>query len=185
MMDTKDDNAPSQSESTISSELLYDGRVVRLFKDQVRLPNGRSAMREVVRHRPAVVIIAEDAEHRLLLIRQHRYPIHREIYELPAGIVEDGEDLADAAERELQEEAGWKSASLTPIAEVWSSPGFTDELFALFYARDLQSSELPADEDEFITHTFYTREEVESMLSRGEIKDAKTLLGIYWWQMHS
>lgn len=171
----------SMAESCISSETIYSGRVVHLRRDQVRLPNGHTSTREVVDHAPAVVIIAEDREGRLLLIRQYRYPIERVIYELPAGIVEQGESFEDAASRELQEEAGWKPHAMEPVADVWSSPGFTTELFAMFYARDLEQRSLPPDDDECITHKFYTRSEVEAMASRGEIGDAKTLLGIYWW----
>lgn len=169
------------SEERIESERIYEGRVVSLRKDKVKLPNGRISSREVVEHKCAAVIIAENSAGELLLIKQYRYPVGKEMIELPAGIVELGEDPADAASRELQEETGWRPGSLELVAEVYSSPGFTTEIFSVFYASDLVPNKLQADDDEFITPSFYSRADVESLVADGSIDDSKTLLGILWW----
>lgn len=169
------------SEERLSSEVIYDGRVVKLRKDSVKLPNGKTSYREVVEHKAAVVILAENDAGEVMLIDQYRYPVQEEIIELPAGLVEPGEDLAEAAIRELREETGLKPGKLEHIAEVWSSPGFTDELFEIYHAAELEHSPLQADDDEFITARFRSETEIRELVASGKIKDAKTLLGIYWW----
>lgn len=169
------------SEKAISTERIYDGKIVRLRRDKVVLPNGRETFREVAEHSSAAVIVAENERGELLMIRQFRYPIGREIIEFPAGLVEPGEGPIDAANRELQEETGWKAGRLEHITSVYASPGFTTELFEMFHASQLERSKLEADDDEFITSRFYSREEIEEIVDRGEIIDSKTLLGIYWW----
>ncbi|MDL2263231.1 NUDIX hydrolase [Synergistaceae bacterium OttesenSCG-928-I11] len=168
-------------ETCVGSERLYEGRILNLRRDSVKLPDGRIRQREVVEHDPAVVIVAENDNGELLLIEQFRYPIAEAILEFPAGIVERGEDYEEAAVRELQEETGWKPGSLELVAEVFASPGFTTELFVIFYATALTQNKLPEDDDEFIVPRFYTRAEVERLLKEGAIVDGKTLLGIYWW----
>lgn len=169
------------TEERLESERIYEGRVVCLRKDKVKLPNGRISTREVVEHKPAAVLIAENDRGELLLIRQFRYPVGKEIVELPAGIVEEGESAADAAARELQEETGWKPGRLELVADIHSSPGFTTELFSMYYASDLVPSKLLPDDDEFITVSFTTKEDVEQLIDSGSIDDAKTLLGMLWW----
>ena len=170
-----------RAEVCAESRTIYEGRVLNLRVDRVTLPDGRLASREVVEHKPAAVIIAENERGELLLIRQFRYPVHTDILELPAGIVEPDEDYEAAAVRELQEETGWRPERVERIAEVYSSPGFSDELFIIFFATSLRESPLPCDDDEFIEPIFVPRVEVEAMLAEGRIVDAKTLLGIYWW----
>ncbi len=168
-------------EACVGSEQLYEGRILNLRRDSVKLPNGRTVQREVVEHDPAVVVIAENEDEELLLIEQFRYPVAEAILEFPAGIVEQGEAYEVAAARELQEETGWKPGSLELVTEVFSSPGFTTELFVIFYATGLTQNKLPADDDEFIVARFYPRAEVERLLKEKAIVDGKTLLGIYWW----
>jgi ADP-ribose pyrophosphatase len=168
-------------EECVESRRVYDGRVVNLRVDSVRLSGGRIAKREVVEHRPAVVVLAENDAKQILLIRQFRYPAGEVLIELPAGIVEDGEDFASAAVRELQEETGWKPGSMTKVAEFYTSPGFCGEFLALFYAEGLVEEKLPADDDEFIIPKFASAEEVERLLEEGAVRDCKTLLGLFWW----
>jgi ADP-ribose pyrophosphatase len=169
------------TETCVDSERIYEGRVLNLRRDSVRMPDGRIGRREVVEHDPAVVIIAENDDEDLLFIEQFRYPVMETILEFPAGIVERGEDYAEAAARELQEETGWKPEKLEVVAEVFASPGFTTELFVIFYATGLSQNKLPEDEDEFIVPRFRGRAEVERLLREGAIVDGKTLLGVYWW----
>lgn len=169
------------TDKCISSERIYDGRVINVRRDRVLLPSGSESVREVVEHRPAVVIIAENDAGELILISQFRYPVGAEILELPAGIVEPGENREEAASRELQEETGQRPGRLEHVAALWSSPGFTDELFELFYATELTAHSLPQDDDEFITARAYGRAEVERMVADGAICDCKTLMGVLWW----
>lgn len=169
------------TETCVDSERLFEGKILNLRRDSVQLPDGRVRTREIVEHDPAVVIIAENEKEELLLVRQFRYPIMEAILEFPAGIVERGEVYEDAASRELQEEAGWKPGKMELVAEVFSSPGFTTEMFVVYYATNLEHSKLPEDDDEFILSRFYGRREIEELLADGEFVDAKTLMGVYWW----
>jgi ADP-ribose pyrophosphatase len=165
----------------LESRRIYDGRILNLRVDKVKLPDGRISNREVVEHKPAVVVVAENERSEVLLITQHRYPVGRTIIELPAGIAEAGEDYAAAAERELREETGWKPAKVEKIAEFYSSPGFTSELLIMFYASGLTRDSLPQDDDEFIIPRFASRADVRSLIANGGVKDCKTMCGLYWW----
>ena len=177
----RNDGPAVLTETHSESRLIYEGRILNLRVDKVSLPDGRIASREVVEHKPAVVIIAESDRGELLLIRQFRYPVRAEMLELPAGIVEPGEDHESAAIRELQEETGWRPDRIAKVTEVYSSPGFTDELFIIYYATNLRESRLPCDDDEFIVPMFASRKQVEELIAQGRIDDGKTLLGVYWW----
>ena len=168
-------------EERVSSEIIYKGRILNLRIDSVKLPSGRIKPREIVEHKKAVVILAENDRGEILLINQFRYPAGEVLIELPAGIVEHGEDCAAAAERELREETGWKPGKMSKIGEFYTSPGFSDELLIMYYAADLTLDELPLDEDEFIVPSFFSKEAVLKLAVEGGIRDAKSLYGVYWW----
>jgi ADP-ribose pyrophosphatase len=169
------------TETCVDSTRVYEGRILNVRVDRVRMPSGRIASREVVEHKPAVVVLAENDSSEVLLIRQHRYPSGQALIELPAGIAEPGERFVDSAVRELREETGWKPDKIEKVAEFYTSPGFSDELLTLFYATDLTQDGLPQDEDELITASFASREEVRSLIENNEVRDGKTLLALYWW----
>jgi ADP-ribose pyrophosphatase len=169
------------TETCLESSRIYEGRILNVRVDRVRLPGGKSASREVVEHKPAVVVLAENDKGEVLLIRQYRYPAGQALVELPAGIVEPGEDFADSAVRELQEETGWKPSKIERVLEFFSSPGFCDESLTFFYATGLSRDDLPQDEDELVLARFASRALVERLVGSGEVKDCKTLLGLYWW----
>jgi 8-oxo-dGDP phosphatase len=128
---------------------LTDGRIVRVRRDQVRMPDGESVSREVVEHPGAVAIVALDDSGQVLLIRQYRHPVGRKLWEIPAGLRDvDGEPPLETARRELLEEAGYLAADWQVLADYFSSPGISSERLRVFLARDLTL--VPEPEREYV-----------------------------------
>ncbi|MFD1675092.1 NUDIX domain-containing protein [Alicyclobacillus fodiniaquatilis] len=171
----------SFEEPTIAEETIFTGRVVQLKKLTVGLPNGKTSTREVIIHPGAVAVLAEPEENHVLLVQQYRKACERVLWEIPAGKLEANEAPDDAAKRELAEETGYAAARLQKIHTFFTSPGFANEVLHVYYAADLEQGELNLDEDEFVETTLVSREQVESMLTSGEIADAKTLVALLWW----
>lgn len=165
-------------EQTIEQKRVYDGKVVSLRVDTVRMPNGHTAQREVVEHAPAVAIVAVDGDGRVVLVRQWRSPAGRALLEIPAGSADPGEQPEEAAQRELQEEIGYRAGRLTRLAGFWPAPGYTTEYIHIYLAEDLQESTLDADDDEHIEIERVTLEEAIHRITRGEIEDAKSQVGL-------
>jgi len=166
-------------ETRIASRIIYEGKIVNLRVDQVRLPNGREASREVVEHAPAVAVVALDRDQNVLLVRQYRYPVQKEVLEIPAGLVEAGEEPLAAAQRELAEETGRRARHWQLLFSIYSSPGFTDEQLHLFLAQDLEpAGGQHLDEDEFIKVAKVPLAQIPEMIRRGEICDAKSVAGL-------
>ena len=163
------------TEKKISSELIYAGRVVNLYLDTAQLPNGKTATREVVQHSGAVAIVPVDSNQNIVMVRQYRYPTGRILLEIPAGTLHEGEAPEHCAERELQEEIGYKPGHLEKIGAVYLAPGYSSEYIHLFIATDLQESRLEMDEDEFIEVDRLSLAEALLRIQRGEIADAKTI----------
>ena len=166
-----DRNDGQLTEPTLSATTLYDGKIIKLERLSVQLPNGNTSMREVVRHPGAVAVIAQSQPDHLLLVRQF----------LPAGKLESGEAPAACAVRELSEETGYQAKHIEPVSEFFTSPGFADEKIYLFYAHDLQTGTQQTDEDEFVQVFELSALEIRELLQKGEIRDAKTLVGLFWW----
>jgi len=165
-------------EVTLSSERLYEGRIVNLRRDTVRLDDGTVTKREIVEHGEAVAIVPIDGEGQVLLVRQYRKPIEQELLEIPAGGVDPGEDATACAERELQEETGYRAGKLQRLGGFFSSPGFTSEYLHVYLATDLVPGRLSADEDEAIELVRLPVAQVLAMIASGEICDAKTIIGL-------
>lgn len=165
-------------EKTLHSDLIYDGRVVHLYVDNVQLPNAKTARREVVRHPGAVAIIPIDADGKIIMVEQFRYPIGRALLEIPAGTLNPGEDPDLCAIRELQEEIGYKPGSLDKIGGIYLAPGYSSEFIHLYLAKNLVQSQLTMDEDEFIEISRLTFDDVLKKMASGEIADAKTISAI-------
>lgn len=159
------------------SRIRYDGSMLRLRTGEVELPGGRRAEREVVEHAGSVAVVAvHDGE--VLLVRQYRIAIGRELLELPAGKLEPGETPATSARRELEEETGFTSDTLQPLAQFYTSAGFTDEKLTIFFANDLRPVDTTPEWDEQIEVVRLPVAAVRQKLLDGEFEDAKTLVGL-------
>jgi ADP-ribose pyrophosphatase len=170
-------------EKTISSRSIYDGRIITVRVDEVELPNGKTASREIVHHNGAVAVLAVTDEEKIVLVRQYRKPMDRILIEVPAGKLEGDEDPKSCAERELAEETGFKANSMELVASFYTSPGFSDELVHLYRGRGLTAGEAQPDEDEFVEVLYLTLAEAKKYIETGEIKDAKTIMAIYAWEL--
>ena len=163
-------------ESTIGSRRVFEGRLLDVDVLDVELDSGRQSVREIVRHGGAAVVLAQRPDGRFVLVRQYRKPVERVLTEAVAGTLEEGEDPRDCARRELEEETGYTAASLTDLGQVYPAPGYTDEVLFLYYARlNPEPGAGAPEEDEVIEVVVLTETELEAMIRRGEIRDAKTL----------
>lgn len=168
-------------EERLSSRQLLDGRLLKVFSDTVRLPNGREAEREWIRHPGAVAVIAHLREtNELILERQFRYPVGRAVWELPAGKLDPGEDPADCGRRELEEETGWRAGALRYVVPLLPCIGYSDEVIHIFYCGELSPGRAQLDEGECLDVHRLPLPEVRRLLESGEIQDSKTLVGLYW-----
>ena len=166
------------TEKTLSVQDIFSGHVVRLTLDKVELENGRSAMREVVHHRGGACIAALTEKDKLYLVRQYRYALGQELWELPAGKLEEGEDPFEAAKRELEEECGLKADQYIDLHPFYPTVGYCSEVIYTWLARGLHPVPMHLDEDEFLTPTKMPLEEVCRMVLDGEIRDGKTVAAV-------
>ncbi len=176
------DNA-GQKPGHLSSRLIHDGRVVHLSVDEVRFPDGSTGELELVRHKGASAIVPlkrgkRNGESIVILIRQFRYAAGGYIYEIPAGIPEEGEGWEDCALRELEEETGLKADGLRHLTRIFTTPGFTDEVIHLFLAQDLREGDVRRDEDEFMEVVEVPFPRVLEMIREGEIRDGKSIVAL-------
>jgi len=172
-----DDREPV-SERVVESERIFDGSICRLRVDTVELEGGRTAKREIVEHDPVVAIVPVTDDGALVLVRQYRLATEEVMLEVPAGIIDPGEDAVSAAQRELREETGFRARKMTQLGEFFVSPGFLPELITVFLGEGLEESPLDADEDEDIVVQQVTLDEALRLVESGEIKDAKSVAGI-------
>lgn len=172
-------------EKTVSSDMLFKGRVISLQVDEVELPNGKRGKREIIKHPGAVAVIAITDEGKMIMVEQYRKAMERSLVEIPAGKLEPGEEPLRSAERELEEETGYESAEMKHLISFYTSPGFADELVHLFVATGLTKKENPAacDEDEFVELIELTVEEAQRFIEEGKIADAKTAYAVQYLQL--
>lgn len=167
-------------EKTISTDLLFEGKVISLRVEEVELPDGNRAKRELVNHPGAVAVIPIMDDGKLILVEQYRKALNRSIVEIPAGKIEPGEDIEVTALRELEEETGYGANRFDYLQSFATSPGFANEIIHIFVALGLYKIDKPAagDEDEFIHMIECTIEEAEQMVLDERIYDAKTAFAI-------
>lgn len=169
-------------EVTVSSQSIFQGKIISLQVDTVKLPDGSEATREIVRHPGAVAVLAIH-EGKMVVVEQYRKPLNKSEIEIPAGKLDPGESPENAAIRELKEETGYTTDSLIPLGSYYTSPGFADEIIYVYAAENLQQGEMQLDEDEFLQVTELTLEEAYEAMRQGRIHDAKTIHALYAWHL--
>ena len=167
-----------QVEHTIESKRVYQGGIVNLRVDTVRLTSGRLTTREIAEHSASVCMVPLDQDDNVLMVRQFRKPIEGDLLEIPAGGVEPGEDPEAAALRELQEEVGFTAGTLLLLAGFWVTPGWSTEYMYAYLATGLTPASLSADYDENITVERVPLARVHEMIAEGLIKDAKSIAAL-------
>lgn len=166
-------------EKFISREDIFDGAVLHVVKDEVLLPNGKTATREMCLHVGAVCVIPLLHDGRVIMERQYRYPHGRVFFEIPAGKLNyAGEDPLEAAKRELREETGAVAKSYTPLGVMVPSPALVTERIYMYLAEDMSFGERELDEDEFLDVELVSFDKLYEMVLSGEIEDAKTQIAV-------
>jgi len=165
-------------EEIIRSEYLYRGHILKLRLDQRRLDNGKIAQREIIEHHGAVAIVALDGENNALMVRQFRSGAGRELLEIPAGTIEEGEDPLICATRELKEETGYHALQWDPLGFFYSTPGFCTEKIYLYFARQLTPGVAQPDANELVQTELVPFTQLIDQIQRGEILDGKTIIGL-------
>lgn len=169
----------------LQSEIVYKGRVFDIRKDKIRLTEGEAITLDIVEHRGAVTIIPYDDQNQVWFIRQYRHPASRELIELPAGVMDEGETPAESALRELREEIGMTADQLEPLGEFFLAPGYSTEYMHVFLASGLRPAPLQPDEGEYIVIEKIPLDQVPAMVASGAIHDAKSLAALMLWRIKS
>lgn len=165
-------------EQTEEVQGIFSGKIINVHTDKITLVDGTEAQREVVDHPGGVAIVGLTENNEVLMVRQFRYPYKETIYEIPAGKLEKGEDPREAAIREFREECGAVAEKFEPLGEIYPTPGYCGEIIRIFYATDLTFGEQELDEDEYLEVIKMPFSECVAKIMSGEIKDAKTIVGI-------
>jgi ADP-ribose pyrophosphatase len=160
------------------SQQIFSGKVVKLAVHEIRLPDGSTAVRELIEHQGAVAVVALDHQQNVLLVSQFRIGANRDLYELPAGLLERDEVPEAAASRELREEIGYEPGSLESLGGFYAAAGYTTEYIHLFFTQELIYAPLKHDQDEFIEVVRVPLTEALRMVEQGEIVDSKTIIGL-------
>ena len=166
-------------EKTLTSEEIFDGQVVHLYKDSVMLPNGKDATREVIRHVGAVAIVPMTDDGKVVVERQFRYPLNKVITEIPAGKLDSkAEDRLSAAKRELKEETGLLADEWICLGDYYPAAAYCDEVITMYLAKGLHKGERNLDEDEFLNIAEIKLEDLVDEIMQGQIADGKTQTAI-------
>ena len=166
-------------EKTVSSKEIFSGRILRLRLDEVEMPGGNLAEREIIEHPGGVGIVAITDDDEIILVKQFRKPLEKAIYEVPAGKLEKGEDHRLCGIRELGEETGCTAENFEYLGHMYPSPGFADEVTHLYLATGLKQGENHLDPDEYLDIEHIKTSKVIDMIMNNEINDAKTIFGVF------
>ena len=166
-------------EKTKSKQYVYKGKILSLRKDEVILPDGKQAVREVVEHSGGSTVLCEK-DGKILLVKQFRYPYKEVMLELPAGKLNEGETPEQTAIRELEEEGGIIAGRVKKLFDVYPTPAYTNEIIRIYQAEDIKEGVVHLDEDEFLSSVWVDKKELKEMIERGEIKDGKTLIALLY-----
>lgn len=169
-------------EEKLDSEQVFRGKLLDVRRDHVRLPNGEVATREYIVHPGAVMVVPLLDDGRLVVERQYRYPLGRVMTEFPAGKIDPGESTLNCAVRELAEETGYRAAEWARAGLLNNAIAYSNEGIEVWFARGLSVGAQGLDDGEFLDVDTATLDELLSMAQRGEITDAKTLIGLLWLQ---
>lgn len=170
-------------ERTMKSERPFEGKILSIRVDTIELPNKRYSKREIVEHVGGVGIIAVTEDNKILLVKQYRKAAERFMIELPAGMLEPGEEPRKGAVRELEEETGYLAGKTEFLTEFYPTPGFCTEKIHLFFASDLKVTQQNLDETEDLEVLLVSLEDALKMVKMGEIMDAKTIIGITMYEL--
>ena len=171
-------------EKTLSSQTVFQGRAVRLRIDTIQTADGRQTTREIVEHDDCVAVVALDAEQKVLLVRQFRKAVEKELLEIPAGGIDPGEDAEDCVRREMREETGYLPRKLERLGGFYSTPGYCTEYLYLYLATELTPSPLVAEDTEGIEVVRVSTAEIPGLISSGSICDAKSIAGLLAYLEH-
>ena len=167
------------NEKTLASQLIFDGRLLKVYRDDIELENGGTSVREFVHHPGGAAVVALDGEGNVYLEKQFRYPYHKVVMEIPAGKLEAGEDPFDAIKRELREEIGATAARWDALGHIMPSVGYTDEMLYLYLARELTFGARQLDQDEFLEPFKVPFSEALAQAADGRLNDAKTVAALF------
>ena len=165
----------NKEEKLLSSEVIYNGKVIKVTKDEVLCPNKETSIREIVHHRGGVAILIK-IDDKFILEKQYRYALQEEIIEMPAGKLEEGEKPLEAANRECLEETGYKPLEMVYLGAMYPTGGYSSEVIHLYYCQKYEKGERHLDKDECIDLMYLSLEEVEKLIKDNVIKDAKTIV---------
>jgi ADP-ribose pyrophosphatase len=166
------------SYEVLQSRVPFDGKVIRVRVDEIRHSSGREMRYELIEHVGSVVMVPLDEHDQIWFVRQYRHPVGQRLLELPAGTLDPGEKPMDCAVRECREEIGMSPGRMTGLGGCYLAPGYSNEFAHFFLAQDLSPDPLEMEEDEDIIVEKLGLQEVKAILSRGEINDAKTIVGL-------
>lgn len=168
------------TETQLTSETVYEGKLLQVYRDEVRLPDGRTSIREYIRHPGAAVMIPMLENGNLVMERQFRYPLGKELWELPAGKIDPGESPLDSARRELLEETGYRGSTFTKVGVLYPCIGYSNEVIHIYMVEGLTLHREQQDKDEFVETFELGLDAALEAVRTGRITDAKSMVGVMW-----